>query len=52
MTVFKAFVKQEGITDGDMATAYDYGDWLLKIGEVSWEEYEEKQNEARGLLRA
>jgi lipopolysaccharide/colanic/teichoic acid biosynthesis glycosyltransferase len=50
MTVFKAFVKQEGITDGDMATAYDYGDWLLKIGEVSQEEYEEKQNEARSLL--
>ena len=29
-TVMKAFIKQEGITDGDMATAYDYGDWLLK----------------------
>lgn len=50
-TVMKAFVKQEGITDGDMATAYDYGDWLLKTGEVTEEEYERKQDEAKGLLR-
>lgn len=50
-TVVKAFVKQEGITDGDMAVAYDYGDWLLKNGKVSKEEYEEKQKEARKLLR-
>lgn len=50
-TVIKAFVKHDGITDGDMATAYDYGDWLLKEGKVSREEYEEKQEEARELLR-
>ncbi len=50
-TVIKAFVKQEGITDGDMATAYDYGDWLLKSGKVSQEEYDEKQVEAKELLR-
>lgn len=49
-TVIKAFVKKEGITDGDMATAHDYGDWLLKEGEVSPEEYEEKQEEAKRLL--
>jgi lipopolysaccharide/colanic/teichoic acid biosynthesis glycosyltransferase len=49
-TVVKAFVKQEGITDGDMATAYDYGDWLLKMGRISREEYEEKQKEARKLI--
>lgn len=50
-TVMKAFIKQEGITDGDMATAYDYGDWLLKEGKVSKEEYLEKQEEAKKLLK-
>ena len=49
-TVVKAFVKQEGITDGDMATAHDYGDWLLKEGKVSQEDYEEKQEEAAKIL--
>ena len=51
-TVMKAFVKREGITDGDMATAYDYGDWLLKEGKISKEEYEAKQTEAKNLLQA
>ena len=50
-TVMKAFLKQEGITDGDMATAYDYGDWLLKDRKVSKEEYLEKQEEAKKLLK-
>ena len=50
-TVMKALVKQEGITDGDMATAYDYGDWLLKNSKVSKEEYCEKQKEAKQLLK-
>ena len=50
-TVMKAFVKQEGVTDGDMATAYDYGDWLLKKGKVTKEEYEKKQEEAKSLLK-
>ena len=49
-TVIKAFVKQEGITDGDMATAEDYGDYLLHKGAVSKEEYDEKQEEAKRLL--
>ena len=50
-TVIKAFIKQEGITDGDMATAYDYGDWLLKEGKVNKEEYLKKQEEATKLLK-
>jgi lipopolysaccharide/colanic/teichoic acid biosynthesis glycosyltransferase len=50
-TVVKAFVKQEGITDGNMATAYDYGDWLLKTGKVSQEEYDKKQLKAIELLK-
>ena len=49
-TVMKAFVKQEGITDGDMATAYDYGDWLLKQGKVSKEVYDELQEKAVDCL--
>lgn len=49
-TVIKAFVKQEGITDGEMATAYDYGDWLLKEGKVSKEEYAEKLQVAVSIL--
>ena len=50
-TVIKAFVRQEGITDGDMAPAYDYGDWLLKEGKIAVEEYEARQKEAEVLLR-
>lgn len=50
-TVMKAFVKKEGITDGNMATAYDYGDWLLKKEKVSKEEYWEKQEAAKKLLK-
>lgn len=49
-TVLKAFVKQEGITDGDMATAEDFGDYLLHSGKVSQEDYEEKQEEALEIL--
>ena len=49
-TVMKAFIKQEGITEGDMATAQDFGDYLLEKGEVSKEEYDEKQEEAKELL--
>ncbi len=50
-TVMKAFVKKEGITDGNMATAYDYDDWLLKKGKVTKEEYEKKQEEVKSLLK-
>lgn len=46
----KAFIKQEGITDGDMATAYDYGDWLLKEGKISREQYDEGQSQAKEIL--
>lgn len=49
-TVFKVFVKQEGITEGNMATATDYGDYLLQRGKVKHEEYEARQKEAKQLL--
>lgn len=49
-TVVKAFVKREGITEDDMATAEDFGDYLLRTGAVEHDEYEKKQAEARELL--
>lgn len=49
-TVMKAFVKKEGITEGDMATAEDFGDYLLRTGKITKEEYERKQQEARDIL--
>ena len=50
-TVLKVFVTQEGITSEDMATSYDYGDWLLKKEKISEEEYEERMEEAKNLQR-
>lgn len=49
-TIMKAFVKQEGITTGDMATSEDLGDYLLSKGKISQEEYDRKQKEADELL--
>lgn len=43
-------IKREGISDEGMATADDYGDYLLKTGRVSQEEYDRKQKEALRLL--
>lgn len=49
-TVKKAFIKQEGITQDDMATAEDYGDYLLRTDKVTENDYKEKQQEAREIL--
>lgn len=49
-TVKTAFIKAEGITDGENATALDYGDVLLKDGKVSREKYEALQAYARNIL--
>lgn len=51
MTVLKAFVKQEGITEEGMETAEDFGDYLLRTGAVSREEYAAKQALAKQLLQ-
>jgi lipopolysaccharide/colanic/teichoic acid biosynthesis glycosyltransferase len=48
-TVIKVF-KREGITEDGMATAEDFGDYLLRTGIINREEYMEKQNEAIELL--
>ena len=50
MTVQKAFIKKEGITEEDAATATDFGDYLLANGKVSQSEYDDKQKEAREIL--
>lgn len=50
-TVMKAFIKQEGITQDDMATAEDYGDYLLRIDKVNKEIYDVKQAEAKQILK-
>lgn len=49
-TVKKAFIKQEGITQDDMATAEDFGDYLLRTEKVNVEEYKNKQEEAKEIL--
>ena len=49
-TVKVAFVNQEGITDGENATALDYGDALLKAGKVNKGSYDELQIKARKIV--
>lgn len=49
-TVKKAFIKQEGITEDGMATAMDFGDYLLSEGKVDQETYDQKHKQAREIL--
>ena len=49
-TVKKAFIKQEGITQDDMATAEDFGDYLLRMGKVDVDTYRENQAKAEEIL--
>lgn len=49
-TVKKAFIKQEGITQDDMATAEDFGDYLLKTEKIDQKTYNKKQTEAKLIL--
>ena len=50
MTALKV-LKRDGITEDGEATATDLGDYLLQKGEVTEEEYESLQIEARELMR-
>ena len=50
-TIVKAFIKQEGITSANMATAEDYGDYLLSKGAIDKKEYDKKQFVANTILR-
>lgn len=49
-TVKKALIKREGITQDDMATAEDLGDYLLRTEKVIEKEYTEKQTQAKKIL--
>lgn len=49
-TVKTALIKAEGITDGENATALDFGDALLKAGKVSQSKYDALQARARNIL--
>ena len=49
-TISKALIKHEGITGKDIATAEDFGDYLLNNGKISHEEYEKKQKIANEIL--
>lgn len=49
-TVRTAFIKAEGITDGENATALDYGDALIIAGAISRAQYEESQAKAREII--
>lgn len=50
LTVEKAIVRREGITEKGKATAEDYGDYLLRSGKISQEKYDKKQREAKKIL--
>ena len=45
-----AVFKRSGITDGENATALDYGDTLLKVGKISKAKYDAKLARARNLI--
>ncbi len=50
LTVWRAFVKQDGISQEGMDTAEDLGDWLLRTGQVTEEEYVEKMERSKSLI--
>ena len=50
MTIIIAFIKQEGITEENMDTATDYGDYLLKNGKINQTKYEKLQKKAKLIL--
>lgn len=46
----KSVLTKEGISADGMATAEDFGDWLLTEGKIEKEEYSKKQNIAKEML--
>lgn len=49
-TVKVALFRHDGITDGENATALDYGDSLLKENKISKEEYDDLLNSAKEII--
>lgn len=50
LTVKKVFVRED-ISQEGMDTAEDFGDYLLRTGKVTQEEYDEKQKQALDLIQ-
>ena len=50
-TVGKAFITKEGVTGENMATSEDFGDYLLRLGKISQDEYNIKQEKSKSMLR-
>lgn len=50
-TIFKVSAQEDIATEG-MDTSEDYGDWLLRRGDITQQAYDEKQKEAQKLLDA
>lgn len=50
MTVWSAFVKQDGVSQEGMDTAEDFGDYLLRCEKITHEEYESGMEKAKELL--
>ena len=51
MTVFKVFKREDVVRDGTVSDM-DFGDWLLRNGDVTKEDYDRLQAEAKKLLKA
>lgn len=51
-TVIKSLVRHEGITDNNMVTAEDLGDYLLRTGKIEKDKYDELQMETKEILEA
>lgn len=49
-TIKKAFIRKEGIVQEDMATAEDYGDYLLRTEKVTKSMYDSNQINAKRIL--
>ena len=49
MTVFKVFKREDVVRDGTVSDM-DFGDWLLQKGDVTKEEYDLRQEEAKKLM--
>lgn len=50
MTVLKAFIKQEDISQDGFDTAEDFGDYLLRSNQIEEDYYKEKLEESKKLL--
>lgn len=50
-TIIKAFLKHDGIAEENMATAEDFGDYLLRTGKIDKEKYDKTQYIAKDIMK-